>query len=101
MLKCACEITNGDEQQHYYIYHMNNHIFSKKMKYWNKIYGTNREILYGMENHNHDSRFCDVEDLISQLPDIFQSDYDEVNHHLHVCYNFDNNEKYINIIFLT
>ena len=51
------------------------------MKYWNKINGTNREILYGMVNHNHDERFCEVGDLNAKLPDIFQSDCDVINHH--------------------
>ena len=92
VLKCAYEITNGSEQQEYF-YHLNDHTFQKKMKYWNKINGTNREMLYGMENLNHDSRFCDVDDLNAQLPDIFQSDCDVINHHLHACYNFDINEN--------
>ena len=56
VLKGAYEITNESEQQEYF-YYMNNNNFSKKMKYWNKINGTNREILHGLENHNHDSRF--------------------------------------------
>ena len=43
VLKCAYEITNGSEQQEYF-YHLNNHTFQKKMKYWNKLNGTNREI---------------------------------------------------------
>ena len=65
------------------------------MKYWNKINGTNREILYGMVNHNHDETFCEVGDLNAKLPDTFQSDCDVINHHLHVCYNFDiNKNKY-------
>ena len=102
VLKCDYEITNGKEQQDYF-YHMNNNIFpKKKKKYWNKINETNIEILYGIEGHDHDSRFCDIEDLNAQVPDIFQSDRDVINHHLRVCYNFDNNEYiYINIIFLT
>ena len=56
VLKCTYEITNGSEQQEYF-YYLNNNNFSKKMKYLNKINRTNREILYGMEKHNHDSRF--------------------------------------------
>ena len=47
VLKCDYEITNGEEQQDYF-YHMNNKSFPKKMKYWNKINGTNREMLYGI-----------------------------------------------------
>ena len=70
VLKCTYEIINGCEEQEHF-YHLNNHNFPNKIKYWNKINGTNREILYGMENHNHDSRFCDVEDLNAQLPDFF------------------------------
>ena len=62
VLEWAYEITNGSEQQEYF-YHLNNHNFQKKMKYWNKINGTNREMLYGMENYNHDLNFCDVDDL--------------------------------------
>ena len=62
VLEWAYEITNGSEQQEYF-YHLNNHNFQKKMKYWNKINGTNREMLYGMENYNHDLKFCDVDDL--------------------------------------
>ena len=80
VLKYAYEITNGSEQQEYF-YHLNNLNFQKKMKYWNKISGTNREILFGMENHNHDERFCEVGDLNAKLPDIFQSDCDVINHH--------------------
>ena len=91
-LKRAYEITNGNEEQEYF-YYLNNNNFPKKTKYWNKISGTNREILYGMENHNHDEIFYDVEDFNTQLPDIFQSDCDVNNHHLHVCYNFDINEN--------
>ena len=70
VLKCTYEIINGFEEQEHF-YHLNNHNFPNKIKYWNKINGTKREILYGMENHNHDSRFCDVEDLNAQLPDFF------------------------------
>ena len=49
-------------------------------------------MLYGIEGHNHGSRFCNIEDLNAQVPDTFQSDCDVINHHLNVCYNFDNNE---------
>ena len=58
-------------------------------------------MLYVVENYDYNSRFCDIEDSNAQVPNIFQSGCDVINHHLHVCYNFDNNEKYINIIFLT
>ena len=34
VLKWVYEITNGSEQQEYF-YHLNNHSFQKKMKYWN------------------------------------------------------------------
>ena len=88
MLKCDYKITNGGEQQDYF-YQINNNIHSKKKKYWNKINGTNREMLYGVENYDHDSRFSDIEDFHAKVPDIFQSYCDVVNHHLQVCYNFD------------
>ena len=92
VLKCPYEIANESEQQEYF-YYINNNTFSKEMKYWNKINGTNRERLYGLENHNHGSRFCDVEDLNAQVPNIFQSNCYVINHHLHVSYNFDINEN--------
>ena len=64
------------------------------MKYWNRMNEKkNREMLYGMKKHNDNERFCEVDDLNAKLPDIFQSDCDVINHHLHVCYNFDINEN--------
>ena len=63
------------------------------MKYWNKINGTNREMLYGIQNHDHGSRFGEVEDFNAHADDIFQSDCDVINHHLQLCYNFDKNEN--------
>ena len=92
VLKCAYEITNESEQQAYFFY-LNNHNFQKKMKYWNKMNKPNRNMLYDIKNHNHDDRFCEVGDLNAKLPDIFQSDCDVINHHVHVCYNFDINEN--------
>ena len=46
-------------------------------------------MLYGVEKHDHDSRFCDIEDLHAKVTDIFQSDCDVINHHLQLCYSFD------------
>ena len=50
-------------------------------------------MLYVVENYDYNSRFCDIEDLNAQVPNIFQSGCDVINHHLHVCYNFDINEN--------
>ena len=44
------------------------------MKYWKNINGTNIEMLYGIENHDHGSRFGEVEDFNAHVDDIFQSD---------------------------
>ena len=88
VLKCAYEIINGsDTQQHFY--HLNNNKFPKNKNYWNKINGTNREMLYDMRFHTHEQRLCEPCDLNTNLPDIFQSDCDVINHHLHVYYNCD------------
>ena len=49
--------------------------------------------MYGIENHDHDSRFSDIEDFHAHVPDTFQSDCDVINHHLQLCYNFDKNKN--------
>ena len=49
--------------------------------------------MYGIENLDHDSRCCDIEDMHAHVPDIFQSDCDVINHHLQLHYNFDKNEN--------
>ena len=100
VLKCDYNITNGGVQQDYF-YQMNNNIRLKKKKYWNKINGTNREMLYGIENHDHDSRFYEVEDFNAHVDDIFQSDCDAINHHLQLCYILIKMKICINIIFQT
>ena len=51
-------------------------------------------MLYGMQDHSHDQRFCETLDLEADIPSIFQSDCDVINHHLNVFYNFDHEQKY-------
>ena len=51
-------------------------------------------MLYGMQYHTHDERFCESCDLDANISEIFQSDCDVINHHLNVCYNFEHENKY-------
>ena len=46
-----------------------------------------------MRFYTHEQILCETGDLNAKLPDIFQSDCDVINHHLHVCYNFDIHEN--------
>ena len=55
-------------------------------------------MLHSIGNHDHDSRFGEVEDFNAHVDDVFQSDCDVINHHLQLCYNFDKNENMIFII---
>ena len=96
VLKCVYEIKNGSEQQDYF-YHLNNYNFPKKFNFWNKINESNREMLYGIENYNHEQKFSEDGDIETKIPDIFQSDCDVISHHLYFCDNFDiveNKNKY-------
>ena len=63
--------------------------FPKKFDFWNKIHETNCEMFYGIESHYHEQRFSEGGDIETKIPDIFQSEFDVIKHHLYVCYNFD------------
>ena len=47
-----------------------------------------------MQYHTHDERFCESCDMNANIFEIFQSDCDVINHHLHVCYNFEHENEY-------
>ena len=51
-------------------------------------------MLYDMRFHTYEQRLCEPCDLNANLPDIFQSNCDIINHHLHVYYNFEHENKY-------
>ena len=53
VLRCAFEIINGSDTQRHF-YNLNNEKHPKRMHYWNRINGTNREMLHGMQDHTHD-----------------------------------------------
>jgi len=89
---CFQIINGSDTQRHFY--YLNNEKHKQRLHYWNKINGTNREMLYGMQDHSHDQRFCETLDLEADIPSIFQSHCDVINHHLNVFYNFDHEKKY-------
>ena len=55
---------------------------------WNQIHGTNRQILYGINNHLNEDRFFTEMDIQNNIDRIFKSDCDVINHHLHQNYNF-------------
>ena len=70
VLKCAYEIINGSDTQRYFD-NLNNKKFQKKMNYWNKINGTNREMLYDMRYYTYEQRLCKPCDVNANLPEIF------------------------------
>ena len=56
---------------------------------WNKIHGINCQILYGVSNCLHENRFISDTYNTNRILNVFQSDFDIINHHLSQKYNFD------------
>ena len=68
---------------------MNNHKHPHKSHLWNTIHGSNRQMLYWINNNLHDERFITELDIQNIIENIFQSDCDVIKHYLHQIYNFD------------
>ena len=56
VLKFDYAITPNSKDQNYF-YHLNNQKHPPKSQLWNKIHGTNRQKLYGINNHLHEENF--------------------------------------------
>ena len=68
---------------------MDNYKHSGKNHLWNKIHGTNRQMLYRINNYKHSERFVTNMDTQNAILSIFQSDYDFINNQLNDTHNFD------------
>ena len=68
---------------------MNNKNYKKGDYRWNCIHNTKRQMLYNINEHQHEDRFSDDDDIRNKVRMIFQSDCDVINLHLNEQYNFD------------
>ena len=82
VLKYDYTITPNSKEQKYF-YHLNNHKYLPKSHLLNKIHGSDRQILYEINNYLYEKRFITEMNIQNNIESIFQSDFDVINHHLH------------------